>query len=764
MARVLQALLPRSLVGRVFALYSITLLVFVASALALFYRYQFQVELTEAQERADTLNSVILPVISDSAVIGDYDTIQRTLERAVQHSSFSSASFIDLRGGVVKAPNPGVPSTPPPAWLQDRVAELLLDSNLPVVVGGSDYGVLRLSFASDRIAGKLWQQTLVTLAMGLVGLVAGLGLIRLLLVRWLGRLNQVQDFERALISGDPTQALLSADDAPTEFRATFEVLGRTAASLQLQRAQAAVTLRAIADSVFTLDADGRIVLANPAAQQTIGLPLSHLTGRLMQDVLPQAFDDGRALRPWSGRRLRMADALGEIRVVDSSLSLINDDQGQAVGHVMAFRDITEQHLLEQRLREELGSRERALVALRQVLEGLTQVSAGADAGHREGAGDDLSAISQMIGGLVGQLQARGAQLNAIFELTPDAFVSFDARRRVSYASPAFARLTGIAVDPLGLDEAALEALLRRQTDGAISWLGFAAMQRDSNDEDRHVVIEIKRPTQRVLELRLREGKSEAISQVLALRDVSHAFEVDRMKSEFLSMAAQELRTPMASIYGFVEILQHRQMDDARRREVLEIIHRQSTLMIAVINELLDLARIAARRGQDFVLESLDLCTVVPALVHDFNPPPSREAPVLHCQAERCMVRVDRNKLQQALGNVLSNAYKYSPAGGTVSLQLRLELHNGQPMAGIEVADQGIGMSPDQLARVSERFYRADDSGAIPGTGLGMSIVKEIVELHGGRLALQSQPGQGTTVILWLPTADTMPPDTGLSTP
>ncbi|MDI4635425.1 PAS domain-containing protein [Pelomonas sp. V22] len=759
MARVLQALLPRSLVGRVFALYSTTLLVFVASALVLFYRYQFQVELTEAQERADTLNSVILPVISDSAVIGDYDTIQRTLERAVQHSSFSSASFIDLRGGVVKVPNPGTPSMPPPTWLQDRVAALLLDSNLPVVVGGSDYGVLRLSFASDRIAGKLWQQTLVTLAMGLVGLVAGLGLIRLLLVRWLGRLNQVQDFERALISGDPTQALLSADDAPTEFRATFEVLGRTAASLQLQRAQAAVTLRAIADSVFTLDADGRIVLANPAAQQTIGLPLSHLTGRLMQDVMPQAFDAGRALRPWSGRRLPMADALGEIRVVDSSLSLINDDQGQAVGHVMAFRDITEQHLLEQRLREELGSRERALVALRQVLEGLTQVSATAEASDREGAGDDLSAISQMIGGLVGQLQARGAQLNAIFELTPDAFVSFDAQRRVSYASPAFARLTGIASDPLGLDEDALEALLRRQADGAITWLGFAAMQRDGNDEDRQVVIEIKRPTHRVLELRLRGGRSEAISQVLALRDVSHAFEVDRMKSEFLSMAAHELRTPMASIYGFVEILQHRQMDEARRHEVLEIIHRQSTLMIAVINELLDLARIEARGGQDFVLESLDLCTVVPALVHDFNPPPSREAPVLQCQAERCMVRVDRNKLQQALGNVLSNAYKYSPGGGTVSLQLRLELYNGQPMAGIEVADQGIGMSPDQLARVSERFYRADDSGAIPGTGLGMSIVKEIVELHGGRLALQSQPGQGTTVTLWLPTADTMAPDT-----
>ena len=116
------------------------------------------------------------------------------------------------------------------------------------------------------------------------------------------------------------------------------------------------------------------------------------------------------------------------------------------------------------------------------------------------------------------------------------------------------------------------------------------------------------------------------------------------------------------------------------------------------------------------------------------------------------VCVDLNKMRQALGNVLSNAYKYSPAGGPVQLRLvdgPPSQGGAPPMVGIEVRDHGIGMTAQQLSRVSERFYRADASGNIPGTGLGMSIVKEIIELLGGRLALASEPGQGTAVTLWL---------------
>jgi signal transduction histidine kinase len=112
--------------------------------------------------------------------------------------------------------------------------------------------------------------------------------------------------------------------------------------------------------------------------------------------------------------------------------------------------------------------------------------------------------------------------------------------------------------------------------------------------------------------------------------------------------------------------------------------------------------------------------------------------------------VDPEKTHRALINVLSNAVKYSPAGGTIQVRTRSGSVRGEAAVGLEVEDQGIGMSDAQVARVFERFYRADPSGNIPGTGLGMSLVKEIVELQGGRVELHSRPGHGTRVTLWFP--------------
>jgi signal transduction histidine kinase len=270
----------------------------------------------------------------------------------------------------------------------------------------------------------------------------------------------------------------------------------------------------------------------------------------------------------------------------------------------------------------------------------------------------------------------------------------------------------------------------------------------------------------VLQVALREGRSEAISQVLYLRDITHETEVERIKSEFLSTAAHELRTPMASIYGFADLLMRRDLPQEKRLEVLGIIHRQTELMVSIINELLDLARIEARRGKDFVLETLDLAALVRDTARDFKPPGDRAEPeLLELEDTGAMVNVDRAKMAQALGNVLSNAYKYSPGGGAVRVRLREghlpgRLH--EPAWGVSVEDYGIGMTPEQLARVSERFYRADTTGSIPGTGLGMSIVKEIIDLLGGGLELESAPGAGTHVTLWLPAATPAEPGEALA--
>jgi signal transduction histidine kinase len=120
------------------------------------------------------------------------------------------------------------------------------------------------------------------------------------------------------------------------------------------------------------------------------------------------------------------------------------------------------------------------------------------------------------------------------------------------------------------------------------------------------------------------------------------------------------------------------------------------------------------------------------------------------------IEADSDKLRQALLNVLSNAYKYSPGGGPVTVTLLYQRDAAACKARISVQDRGLGMAPDACARIFERFYRVDGSGHLPGTGLGMSIVKEIVELHGGAVHVVSALGIGTTVHLDLPATQPEP--------
>ncbi len=360
-----------------------------------------------------------------------------------------------------------------------------------------------------------------------------------------------------------------------------------------------------------------------------------------------------------------------------------------------------------------------------------------------------------------EVNERSAQLDAIFALSPDGFVSFDRQARVSFVSDAFLRMTGLdSASLIGLHETEFSETLARHSLAHASFPGVAALRaaRRKLDEDgseaadQRQQFELAAPASRVLEVGLRLSDAAQVSQILYFRDVTHETEVDRMKSEFLSTAAHELRTPMASIFGYSELLRVRDFDAPKRQEILATISRQSALMSSIINELLDLARIEARRGKDFVLERVPLQEIVADAVAGYKPPEGRLPPEQEAAPMPMPVNVDRSKMQQALLNILSNAYKYSPAGGSVQIGFRVAQTEGVPRVGVQVRDQGIGMNAEQLSRVCERFYRADASGKIPGTGLGMSLVKEIVELHGGEVELSSAPGAGTAVTLWLPQA------------
>ncbi|WP_138514655.1 PAS domain-containing sensor histidine kinase [Rhodoferax bucti] len=344
---------------------------------------------------------------------------------------------------------------------------------------------------------------------------------------------------------------------------------------------------------------------------------------------------------------------------------------------------------------------------------------------------------------------RRAQLDTIFSLSPDGFVMFDAHDRLVFANPALERITGLHPDPqTPLTLADFEAELRSLCDESLPLPVMRGDQPDASWEER---LQLVRPQRRVVQARSRRNEAGRRETILYFRDITHEDQVDRMKSEFLTAAAHELRTPMVSIFGFSELLTRRKFTEQRQTDMLQTIHKQSGLLVKMLNELLDLARIESRGGLDMQITPQPLAAMVDSSIQSLMLKDT-DRPVLLAPVPDLQVLMDPEKMQQALVNLIANAFKYSPHGGDVRVTVRTEADEGQRYAVIDVRDQGIGMTAEQLGRAFERFYRADASGNIPGTGLGLSLVKEIAELHKGRVTLQSSFGEGTTASLWIPLA------------
>jgi PAS domain S-box-containing protein len=346
---------------------------------------------------------------------------------------------------------------------------------------------------------------------------------------------------------------------------------------------------------------------------------------------------------------------------------------------------------------------------------------------------------------------RRAQLDAIFSLSPDGFVLFDTNDRMVFANPAFETMTGLSWADNGqcINLKAFEMALGALCDTNMPWPAIDTHASES--EPWQARLHLTRPQTRVVQSQLRRNIAGRRETILYFRDVTHETEVDRMKSEFLAAAAHELRTPMVSIFGFTELLLNRKFTEERQTDMLQTIHRQSGLLVKMINELLDLARIESRGGMDMQIAAHPLSDLINNSVKGLmRADTDRQVDVGEMPA--VAVLIDPEKMQLAMNNLLSNAFKYSPEGGIVSLKVRVEYTGNEPFAIIEIRDQGIGMSPEQVARAFERFFRADASGNIPGTGLGLSLVKEVAGLHKGRVELSSELDVGTVARLWIPIA------------
>lgn len=241
-----------------------------------------------------------------------------------------------------------------------------------------------------------------------------------------------------------------------------------------------------------------------------------------------------------------------------------------------------------------------------------------------------------------------------------------------------------------------------------------------------------------------------ISQRRAQEERARATE-ERRRHHFAT-ATHELRTPMSSVLGFSELLLKREFDPDTQRELLQIIHRESSRLVDLVNHLLDLARIEAGGAAELKLAEVALPALVEQTLASLEGLGQAHRVRTELAADLPPLAADPQKIQQALTNIVSNSIKYSAPGTPITIAVRLEQVDGRPMAAIRVRDQGIGMTPQQQAQVFDAFYRVDRASNVPGSGLGMTILKEIVDLHGGQIAVESTLGMGTEVTLYLPPA------------
>ncbi|NML15867.1 sensor histidine kinase [Azohydromonas caseinilytica] len=524
--------------------------------------------------------------------------------------------------------------------------------------------------------------------------------------------------------------------------------------IQHQRARMAAIVAGAQDAIIGHGSDGTITEWNPAAERLLGWSAAQLLGRNLYELLvPQAQRErvrqagAQALRgePTPPFDTELLHREGHTVAVSHSVVAIRDEDGRASGLASTLRDIRAQRAAQARILELNAALER------QVQQRTTE------------------------------LRVVSARERAILDGAGSAIVATDAQDRITLFNPAAERLTGHAAAqvmgrpamPLLLDQQELrerEEALRAEL-GRATAPGEVFLWRAGGAEGGEWQL-LRADGTRVpvlLDVRtLRDERARTVGLIYVAVDLSERKELEqtlqqrtaqaeaasRAKSAFLANMSHEIRTPLNAVIGLSHLLQQMPLE-GRQREFVGHIGAAGEQLLALVNDVLDLSKIEAG---EMTLEQ------VPFALRQLLDEVMAQAQVqagqkglalrLEAPAQPLRLRGDPLRLKQVLLNLLSNALKFTEAGG-VTLRVRaLPGRPSQVVLRLEVIDTGIGIAPELQARIFEAFTQADSSTTrrFGGTGLGLSIVRRLVSMMDGQLALDSAPGQGSTFTVTLPLA------------
>ncbi|WP_415889407.1 ATP-binding protein [Neptuniibacter sp. SY11_33] len=346
------------------------------------------------------------------------------------------------------------------------------------------------------------------------------------------------------------------------------------------------------------------------------------------------------------------------------------------------------------------------------------------------------------------IRQRSKELTAIFDLSPDGLVSFDYNGVIQMVNDTFLKILNCKLEEVvGKDMQLIDDLLRKRIVSGTSILEVDYLNK-KYIPPQFITIKLNGISHLERIIRFEEGE-EFLGGIVYFRDVTEQKKLEIMKSDFLSTAAHELRTPLASVYGYSELLLNASFDKSTTYDMLTIVHNQVGRLVNILNDLLDLARIEAKGANELIVKECDLKRIVNDAVGLQQSKGNRVSLSWNLN-DITIIRCDKDKIIQVLNNIISNAMKYSPADSPIEIEISESSRLDTLGVDLKIKDYGIGMNRQELEMIFERFYRADQSGAIPGTGLGMSIVKEIVDMHYGEITIDSHKNVGTLVSVWLP--------------
>jgi PAS domain S-box-containing protein len=531
-------------------------------------------------------------------------------------------------------------------------------------------------------------------------------------------------------------------------------------------------LDTVQQAAVVTDLEGRIVYWNPFAEELYGWSADEVRGRHLLDVSPISLSEAetteiieqlRVGKKWSGEfSIQRRD--GTTFLASITDSPILDEHGHVLGFIGFSVDITQRKELEARLREET-----------ETVETINRI------GQLLSAELDLQKLVQIVTDAATELT--GAEFGAFFyNLIDDrgehytlytlsgapyeAFADFPMPRNTDIFGPTF-RGEGV----IRLDDVHQDSRYGRNPPYSgmptghlpvASYLAVPVISRSGEVLGGLFFGHSKRSvfTERSERIAVGLAAQTAIAMDNA-RLYQAAQQAIRVRDEFLSLAAHELKTPITSIIGYLQVLQRRAKRDSsadeRNDRALHTISEQAARLNQLVNSLFDLSRI--QLGQLKLDRSImDLGALVQRLVDDTQPTLERHTLTLECTTDGMplLVQGDALRLEQVVQNLLHNAIKYSPNGGLVQMKLETQSSDSDQNTPngvcLTIADQGMGIPADSLSHIFRRFYRAQNvqHTHIGGVGVGLYVANEIVILHNGRIEVDSTEGQGSTFRVWLP--------------